>query len=119
MAKKLAVDIKKIGQYAFIVGILIAIAVAFFELPRIWNLGLLIVVGIAIGLLNITVKETIPFLIAALVLIVSASVTALSLGAIPIVGLRLVMIWSNVLTIVSFAAIIVALKTVWALAENK
>lgn len=116
MAKTQPVDWKKVGHYAFIAGILVAAILAFIDVPEKGAIGILIVLGLIVGLLNITVKETLEFLVAALVLLVSASVTALSLG---IIHTRLTAIWGNVITFIAFAAIIVAIKTVYVLAEKK
>ena len=75
----------------------------------------LVALGIIVGLLNITAKETTTFLVAALALIIASSASALTLAAI---WTGLTSILGNVIIFVSPAAIVVALKTVYALAQD-
>lgn len=121
MAKKQAVDMSKLGQYAFILGIVIAIV--FPLLPAEWLAGyttlviwIMVVLGVIVGLLNITAKEVNSFLIAAVALVIATSISAQSLSLIW-VPLR-DMLW-NVMVFVSIAAVIVSIKAVIALAETK
>ena len=83
MAKKQQIDLKKFGHYAFIAGILIAIIVALVPTLRgdiaVW---LMVVLGLVVGLLNVTAKEVTGFLIAAMALIIASSASALSLAVI-------------------------------------
>jgi len=121
MAKKLNYNFKKIGRYSFIAGIILALVVGL--IPSLTEtdqgkqvvLGTLVVLGIIVGFLNVTDEETIGFLVAALVLIIASSTTALTLA-----GLHpnIAEILRNVIIFVSAAAIIVALKTVYALAQD-
>lgn len=117
MAKKSAeLDWKKVGHYSFIAGIILAVLIALIpEISGMLSLVVLVGLGIIVGLLNVTGKETIGFLVAALVLMVSASTTALALGRI---HTTLTTMWGNVITFVAFAAIVVALKTVYDLAQD-
>ena len=74
--------------------------------------GLLLILGTIVGLLNVTSKEVIPFLIASIALIVAGLVQ---------VGLPtwLTGILSNVVVFVVPAAIIGSLKTIYVLASTK
>jgi len=115
--KKVKTDLKKFGHYAFIVGLIIAVVIALIpQLRGVEAIAILVVLGIIVGFLNITAKETIGFLVASLVLLMASSATALTLSAI---HTSLAVIWGNVLTFVAPAAIIVAIKTVIALAEER
>ena len=108
---------KRFGHYSFIVGIILAIALALIpEMPEEPTFVAIVILGLIVGILNITQRETQEFLLSALVLMVFASVTALTLGRI---DTRLISMWSNVLLFVAFAAVIVALKTVVILAEER
>ncbi|KXB03467.1 hypothetical protein AKJ47_02210 [candidate division MSBL1 archaeon SCGC-AAA261G05] len=60
-----------VGPAAFYVGLLIAIGAAFIE-PTGWLYVALGIIGVIIGLLNITARETGPFLLASIAFIVAA-----------------------------------------------
>ena len=111
MAKKKAKpDLKKIGHYSFIAGVVLAVLVGFIPQLRgdvaIW---ILVILGVIVGLLNITMKETLEFLVAALGLIIASSASALTLAAI---WIKLPSLLGNIIIFVAPAAIVVALKTV-------
>ena len=111
----------KLGEWAFIVGLVLAIIVSFFSAGN-WA-GLvtlvLVIVGLIVGFLNITEKETTPFLIAAVALIVTSSADLEVInGIIPNVGTWLQNIVHNIAVLVSPAAIVVALKSVRSLAKD-
>ncbi len=116
MAKAIKADRQKIGHYAFIAGIVVAIIVALIPQlrgdPTTW---VLVVLGVVVGLLNIQAKEMTEFLVAALVLLVSFGMTALTLAAL---HTTLGIMWGNVITFVAPAAIIVAIKAIYVLAEK-
>jgi len=110
-------DLKKFGHYSFIVGIVIAIIVGL--IPQIRGTEaatILIILGVIVGFLNITAKETMEFLIAALVLMFASNTAAFVLSAL---HTALAAMWMNVVTFIAPAAIIVALKTVVMLAERR
>ena len=120
MLKKRKKDKKygAIGHYSFLVGALFAILTGIFSgymsTPVI--VSILVVLGIIVGILNITVKETKEFLIATIALMLAG---AINLGIIPYVGLLLRSILSNIVVFVVPAAVIVALKTIYNLAKEK
>ena len=123
MAKKGA-DMHKAGHYAFIVGLVLAVVAAlipwFTETTegRITAIGSFAVLGIIVGLMNITAKETTEFLVAALVLIIALATTNLVLGLIPVVGEYLVEIWGFSIVFIALTAIVVSVKAIIALAEK-
>jgi len=115
--KKKISDMKRFGHYAFIIGIVIAIIVGL--IPQIRGVEaatILIILGIIVGFLNITAKETMEFLVAALVLLFASNAAAYVLSAL---HATLAAMWMNVVTFITPAAIIVALKTVVMLAERR
>ena len=116
MAKK-AMDTSKVGHYSFIAGLIIAIIVALVPQLRgdvaVW---IMVILGVIVGFLNITAKETTPFLVATVALIIASSASALSLAAI---WTGLTAMLGNVIIFVAPAAIVVAIKTVFVLAEAK
>ncbi len=78
---------------------------------------LLVVLGLITGLMNITEKETTPFLVAALALLATGTASA-TLMVIPKVGIYLASIVNAIGVFVAPAAIVVALKTIKALARD-
>ena len=114
--KKQEANLEKIGHYSFIVGILIAIIVALFPALRgdisVW---ILVILGVIVGLLNVTAKEVSGFLISTVALIIASSASALSLS---VIWAGLTQILGNVIIFVAPAAIIVAIKAIFALAAE-
>ncbi|MBS3169000.1 hypothetical protein J4210_00820 [Candidatus Woesearchaeota archaeon] len=111
------VEIHRLAHYSFFVGLLIAIIAGFFHKfidPQIL-VTTLVVLGLIVGLFNLTAKETMPFLVAAIALMLAGIV---NLGLIPGVGLYLRSILSNIVVFVVPGAIIVGLKTIWKLASD-
>ena len=104
----------KIGHWAFIIGILLAIIaglVPAWQTPTITSV--LVIIGLIVGLLNIQAKETTEFLVAAITLLIVGSA-----GAIPALGVIVLSILANIVAIVAPAALIVALKAIYSLANK-
>ena len=115
MVKK-GIDKTAVGHYAFIIGVIIAIVVPFLPVLRDIAVYLMVLLGIIVGLLNITAKEINSFLIAAVTLIVASATSAQTIASI---WYPLIRILGNIVIFVAPAAIIVSLKAVYALAEKK
>jgi hypothetical protein len=97
------------GRWAFIIGLALAVAAGIlFEAEELvfWVLAIL---GVIVGLLNVTREDTQGFLLAAIGFLLSA--TALNL--IPIVGETLTQILEYVAAFVAGAMIVVALKALF------
>lgn len=116
-------DLETIGHYSFIIGVIIAIlagilgAAGFIDAGMEGTLAIILVVlGIIIGFLNITEKEVYNFLIAAVALLVTG---AASLELLPVIGVYLGPILTNIATLIAPAVIIVALKAVIDLGKKK
>jgi len=118
-------DMRKIGEWAFLLGIIIAVLVGILVawLPTVdlqtYSFGLallMLVIGIVVGFLNVTEKETTTFLVAAIALMVASAVqwSLLSFGIGTFIGTLLAFIGA----FVAPAAVIVAVKAVWALAKE-
>ena len=109
MAKRKKTNtIQKVGSWAFIIGVLIAIIAGFFPLSPVLT-SILIVLGLIVGFLNITGTETNQFLFAALVLVVVAGVGGGLLSQIQTIGEVLKTIFAGMMTFVVPATIVVAL----------
>ncbi len=114
---KAKLEIHKVAHYTFFVGLLIAIVAGLFRTivsPEIL-VTTLVILGFIVGLFNLTAKETIPFLVAAIALMLAGIV---NLGLIPGVGLYLRSILTNIVVFVVPGAILVGLKTIWKLASD-
>ena len=107
-------DMQKWGSWAFLLGIVIAILAAFvsFEFAAL----VLVILGLIVGLLNVTSKESTPFLVAAIALALGAA-SLQPLGGVPIINL-LLPIFNNIAILVSPAAFVVALKAVYSMAKE-
>ncbi len=115
--KKEKIELHRVAHYAFFVGLLIAIVAGFFRNlvgPEVL-VTTLVILGLLVGLFNLTAKETTPFLIAAVALMLAGIV---NLGLIPGVGLYLRSILSNIVVFVVPGAIIVGMKAIWKLASQ-
>ena len=115
--KKSKLEIHRVAHYSFFVGLLIAIVAGLFRnvvSPEVL-VTTLVVLGFLVGLFNLTAKETMPFLVASIALMLAGIV---NLGLIPGVGLYLRSILSNIVVFVVPGAIIVGLKTIWKLASD-
>ncbi len=119
MAKKhIANTIQKAGSWAFIVGLIIAIIAGFWPLGTVMT-TVLIILGLIVGFLNVTGKETNSFLFSGLVLVVMASMGGQVLSSIQYIGPMLQSVFSAMMLFIIPASLIVALKAIYALAENE
>ena len=112
----------KMGEWAFIIGVLIAIAIGLFagnlgQNLQGWLVLLLVVLGLIVGLLNVSEKETTPFLVAAAALLITGTAGS-SLAIIPVIGSYLQDIVMNIAVFVTPATIVVALKAIQSLAKD-
>jgi hypothetical protein len=98
-------DTAKIGKWAFVAGLVIAVLAGIFLQPD-WAIWVLAILGVIVGLLNVTAEDTRGFLLAAIALTLSAT----ALNTIPVVGKAFELILPFVVAFVSGATIVVALK---------
>lgn len=104
-----------IGFWAFIIGLVIAVICGIVLPANTVIIIILIILGLIIGFLNITAKEIMLFLVATIALVVVGNVfaplTALGIGKI------LGSILGYVATLMAPAAIIAAIKALWAVGK--
>ena len=110
---------KRIGEWSFLIGFVVAIV---FGLLTKWvEAGtltlILILLGLAVGFLNISEKEATPFLVAALALLATGT-TESTITEIPKVGAYLASVVSNIAVFIAPAAIVVAIKSIHSLAKD-
>jgi hypothetical protein len=104
-----------VGSWAFVILLVIAIIAGFMGMTGDNIVLALVVLGLIVGLLNISAKEVGLFLIAAIAFIVSAT----SLSSLPVGGGMITAIFGNIATAISPAAAVVALKAIYVLAKAK
>jgi hypothetical protein len=117
MAKKELIKTSTIGKWAFIVGIVIAIATGFLNL--IWFPAVLFVLGVAVGFFNVSKDEVLLYLAATAVLLLSAA-SLLNLQSL-IGGTATKMLGSilaNFSAFVAASGLVVAIRTVIALGKD-
>lgn len=120
MAEKADDTMQKIGGWAFIIGIVIAVLAGLVLPTNQWVILVLAILGLIVGFLNVTAKESTPFLVAAIALVLSTNifdaivVKALGAGT---VTTAVSTILENVGIFVAPAAVLVALRAIFALAS--
>lgn len=102
-----------VGKWAFIVGLIISIIAGIVSIGT-SGLAWLVVLGIIVGLINVTSKEVTGFLIATIALMMVGSV-GLNL---PAVGSFVTSIVTAFTSFVAGAAFIVAIKEVFGITKN-
>ncbi|MFA5796746.1 MAG: hypothetical protein WC916_01755 [Candidatus Woesearchaeota archaeon] len=120
MAKQSTNLLAKVGSWAFIIGVIIALLVGIVSAGKggAVTTSILILLGLIVGFLNVTGKETTPFLLATVSLVIVAALGGNTLASVATVGLYLAGILNALMTFVIPATIIVALKAIWALAHD-
>jgi hypothetical protein len=114
-------NMQEIGSYAFIAGVAIAIIASFVSLDAFIGAGmttaLLVLIGLVVGFINITEKETNAFLMAAVSVVLVSYLAGTDFGVVPVIGTSLKNITMGIMTFVTPAVIIVALKQIYAIAK--
>ncbi len=121
---KSQVELHKLAHYAFFVGVALAIVVGIFhrvfdsllgvEASRVY-VTTFVLLGTLVGLFNLTAKETAPFLLAAIALMLAGIV---NLNLVYGIGDILRPSLSNIVVFVVPGAIIVGMKAIWRLASD-
>lgn len=106
-------DTDRIGKWAFIVGLVIAVLAGLFFQPA-WAIWVLAILGVIVGLLNITAEDTRGFLLAAIALTLSAT----ALNTMPVLGTAFSLVLPFVVAFVAGATIVVALKELFQTARS-
>ena len=118
-----------VGAWTFLIGVILAIGIGIFTTllpipaltaysPQIY--AILVLIGLAVGFLNVTGKETQTFLIAGTVLVIvskfgleSVTGTIIGIG----IGDAVASVFGALIALFAPATIIVALKTVFSIAK--
>ena len=121
---------KRIGNYAFIIGVVLALVLGLIPAAVLGSAygmlaSLLVVLGIIVGFINVTGKETKEFLLVAAVLIITAGIGAgagLSaaglFGGVQFIGQYLAGVFGQLLAFIIPVTVVVALKDIIELSKN-
>ena len=109
-----------VGRWAFIVGLILAIILGIVPFGAYSSVAvsILVIIGLIVGLLNITMKESTPFLISAVVLVIVAGFGSAALANVQYIGTYLRNILQTLLMLIVPATIIVCLKEIYLFAER-
>lgn len=108
---------KTLGVWAFVIGIVIAIIAGFWPLGT-FVTSILIILGLIVGFLNVTGKETQHFLLAAVALVIVMYFGDQTLAGVDKIGYYISGILGAIMTFVVPATIVVAIKAIYALAHD-
>ena len=103
----------QMGKWAFIVGLVISVVATFLP-PAAWMFVVLAILGLVVGVMNITGEETKTFLLAAIGLIMSAT----SLMVLEGIGETVTEICTNFAIFISPAVLVVSLKSLFEVAKD-
>jgi|SRR3989338_1054792 len=115
----------KLGAWAFTIGVILALVAGLIPLEL--GLGgaiisILVLLGIVVGFLNVTDKETGKFIMAAVAIMIAlytaGSAIQANIGALGIAGTYLWSVMSNINVFVFPATIVVAIKNIYTIAKD-
>jgi len=106
----------QIGGWAFLIGVLLALIFGLFSSIGSGWVWVLVIIGLIVGVLNVTERETGSFLMSGAVLIIASAFGGDVLGNVAYVDLENV--FNMLLAIFVPATIVVAIKHSFALARN-
>ena len=101
-----------IGKWSFIIGLVIAVLAGLFYQPE-WAIWVLAILGVIVGIINVTAEKTGSFLLASIALTLSAT----ALNTLPVFGTALSFVLPFVVAFVAGATIVVALKELFGTAR--
>lgn len=111
-------NMEKVGRYLFLLGLVISvIAGAFYAAPDLYVVAGLFVLGIIVGVLNVTGKEVQSFLLGTVALLLVGNSLSL-LSTLPF-GSQIAGIIQHFVVFVAGGALIVALKEVYSVTSSK
>lgn len=105
-----------IGSWAFLIGVILAIVLGFLQMQP-WMAAVLVIIGIIVGLLNITASEAMGFLHASAILVIVVALTSGG-NTFAVLGNWAPRILDALLLVFVPATIIVSLRAVFALAQS-
>lgn len=118
---------KQVGKYSFIAGVVIAVllglAIPALSSAKGWLFTIMVVLGLVVGFLNVSGKETKDFLLVTVALVIVAYVAGAQISSweseVQFIGKYLTGIFGNIVAFVVPASVVVALKETWDLAKGE
>ena len=101
-----------LGSWAFLLGVVLALLFSFVSYPQ--YAWVLVVLGIVVGLLNITSSETYHFLLAGTALVIVGNFAGNVLESVVFLS----SVFDNLVTLFATSTIVVALKSVFDIARK-
>ncbi len=112
------VSLQQVGSYAFIAGVIIAVLAVFAGASLATTItAALVVLGLIVGLLNVTEKETKDFVLMSVALVIVSAQGAALLAAVPEIGTMLSTILLNIVTFVVPSTVVVSLVAIRKIAQ--
>ena len=112
---------EKVGGWSFIIGALVAVILG--VIPSTagtnWVVGLLLVLGVVVGFLNISAKEVVPFLVACVAFLVAVPAFGIAMASFGTSFDWLSRILTHIGVFVVPAAVIASVKAIAALAATR
>jgi ATP synthase protein I len=105
--------LEMVGKWAFIIGLVLAVVVGYI-FQAAWVVWVLAILGVIVGLLNVTGEDTEKFLLAA----IAFGLSATALSTVPVLGFQITNILGYVAAFVAGAMIVVALKVLFQTARS-
>lgn len=107
-----------VGRWAFIIGLVVAVIIAIIGTEETWPFYVLLVLGLIVGLLNISDAEVSHFLIAAIAFMFTFTALSNVAEGIPAIGETVGRFLGLVNVFIAPAAAIVAFKELFASTKN-
>lgn len=107
---------KSLGAWAFLVGVVLAVIIGLISggnISALW-VAILAILGLIVGFLNVTDKESTPFMTAGVVLVIVSALGGEVMSSVPLA--QGVLVAMNILFVP--ATVIVALKSVFSIAKD-
>jgi uncharacterized membrane protein len=109
---------KFVGKWAFIVGLVVAILASFLTGYATIVAFVLFLLGLVVGFLNISEKDSNKFLLATIALLTGGIASISAISMLGVVSTYLVAILGSFVAFVSAAALVVAIKAIFETGEK-
>ena len=109
-----AKSMNTVGRWAFLIGVILAIILGALGIVNSTWMSALILIGLIVGFLNISERESSPFLLAGVSLIIASALGKDVMSGLPV----LYNILQTLLAVFVPSTIVVAIKHVFSLARN-
>ena len=115
---------ENLGKYSFIIGVIIAVvlglAIPMLSQATPWLISLMVILGLIVGFLNVSGKESRDFLLVAvaLVIVTFAGSASGTLGGVLYIGPYMQGVFNSIMAFIVPATVVVGLKDIWALAQS-